>query len=86
MATPGLTPSVSYEESVCWQGRDTLVYTQLARSTNQRNPRRDWAGWAAAKGAAVGEGAIDGLDFFQGACSSYRAVWPHILGRTVKGS
>jgi hypothetical protein len=68
----------------------TLVYTQLARSTNQRNPRRDRAGWAAAKGAAVGEGAIDGLDFFQGACSSYWVmvvvVWLHIMGRAIKGS
>jgi len=24
IVTPGLTPSVSYEQSVCWQGRDTV--------------------------------------------------------------
>jgi hypothetical protein len=85
IATPGLTPSVSYEESVCWQGRDTLVYTQLARSTNQRNPRRDRPGWAAAEGVAPGEGAIYRLDFFQGACSSYWVVVRlHIMDSKIK--
>jgi hypothetical protein len=70
------------------RGGTQLVYTQLARSTNQptnetlAGTRRDRAGWAAAEGAAVGEGAIYGLGFYQGVGGG-GGVAPH-RGHTEK--